>query len=111
MRTYRIVEDRGCGIVYTTFTGSLKDCKKWLKDNCWYNEHTNDYYSNDPENVIYFDFDDRGAFDREIIYYVQYKLFMEITVLGYRQQIFKTLKSLKHLKIRKNENISNCRRA
>ena len=65
MRTYRIVEDRGCGIVYTTFTGSLKDCKKWLKDNCWYNEHTNDYYSNDPENVIY---------------YVQYKLFMEITV-------------------------------
>ena len=94
MRTYRIVEDRGCGIVYTKFTGSLKDCKKWLKDNCWYNEHTNDYYSNDPENVIY---------------YVQYKLFMEITVLGYRQQIFKTLKSLKHLKIRKNENISSCR--
>ena len=67
MRTYRIVEDRGCGIVYTTFTGSLKDCKKWLKDNCWYDEDTNDYYSNvvfcdrsliyiddtcnDPENV------------------------------------------------------------
>ena len=51
MRTYRIVEDRSCGIVHTRFTGSLKDCKKWLKDNCWYNEHTNDYYSNDPENV------------------------------------------------------------
>jgi hypothetical protein len=45
MRTYRIVEDRGCGIVYTRFTGSLKDCKKWLRDNCWYNEHTNNYYS------------------------------------------------------------------
>ena len=67
MRTYRIVEDRSCGIVHTRFTGSLKDCKKWLKDNCWYDEDTNDYYSNvvfcdrsliyiddtcnDPENV------------------------------------------------------------
>ena len=46
MRTYRIVEDRSCGIVHTKFTGSLKDCKKWLKDNCWYDEDTNDYYSN-----------------------------------------------------------------
>jgi|GEM_PF-1296836 len=46
MRTYRIVEDRSCGIVHTRFTGSLKDCKKWLKDNCWYDEDTNDYYSN-----------------------------------------------------------------
>ena len=67
MRTYRIVEDRSCGIVHTKFTGSLEDCKKWLKDNCCYDEDTNDYYSNvvfcdrsliyiddtcnDPENV------------------------------------------------------------
>ena len=67
MRTYRVVEERSCGIVHTRFTGSLKDCKKWLKDNCWYDEDTNDYYSNvvfcdrsliyiddtcnDPENV------------------------------------------------------------
>jgi len=67
MRTYRVVEARSCGIVHTRFTGSLKDCKKWLKDNCWYDEDTNDYYSNvvfcdrssiyiddtcnDPENV------------------------------------------------------------
>ena len=74
MRTHRIVEERNCGIeplkmviVYTRFTGSLEDCKKWLKDNCWYDEDTNDYYSNvvfcnhsliyiddtcdDPENV------------------------------------------------------------
>ncbi len=46
MRTYRIVEDRSCGIVHTRFTGSLEDCKKWLKDNCSYDEDTNDYYSN-----------------------------------------------------------------
>ncbi len=67
MRTYRIVEDRSCGIVHIRFTGSLEDCKKWLKDNCSYDEDTNDYYSNvvfcdrsliyiddtcnDPENV------------------------------------------------------------
>ncbi len=67
MRTYRIVEDRSCGIVHTRFTGSLEDCKKWLKNNCSYDEDTNDYYSNvvfcdrssiyiddtcnDPENV------------------------------------------------------------
>ena len=67
MRTYRVVEDRSCGIVHTKFTGSLEDCKKWLKDNCCYDEDTNDYYSNvvfcdrsliyiddtcnDPENV------------------------------------------------------------
>jgi hypothetical protein len=67
MRTHRIIEERNCGIVYTRFTGSLEDCKKWLKDNCWYDEDTNDYYSNvvfcnhsliyiddtcdDPENV------------------------------------------------------------
>ena len=67
MRTYRVVEDRSCGIVHTRFTGSLEDCKKWLKDNCCYDEDTNDYYSNvvfcdrsliyiddtcnDPENV------------------------------------------------------------
>ena len=63
MRTYRIVEDRSCGIVHIRFTGSLEDCKKWLKDNCWYDEDTNDYYS----NVVFCDrssiyIDDNGNF-------------------------------------------------
>ncbi len=51
MKRFRIIEDRGCDIQYSRFSGTEKECQEWLNNNCWYDTHTNDYYSKSLDDV------------------------------------------------------------
>ena len=33
-RIYEVIEDRGCNIRYTRFTGTKAQCADWIKKNC-----------------------------------------------------------------------------
>lgn len=35
MKTFEVIEYRGCGIEYTAFEGSHEECEQWLADHCF----------------------------------------------------------------------------
>lgn len=48
MTVFNVIEERGCGIRYTVFSGSLDDCQTWMALNT--KEHPNN-----PDIRVHFD--------------------------------------------------------
>ena len=56
MKTYKVIEDyKLFGVKYTRFNGNLEECWQWIHSNCWYDKNTDNYCSNDPEDVNGYD--------------------------------------------------------